>query len=100
MKGIYEQLNSVNKRFDAKSWHKWSSCTRYLSTLIAKNCEYTLKQAISLVGINIYEKLVKGYTEKQWGRPCNELPAATLKRLTVRLTYDNNYLETRVRVFP
>ena len=49
------------------------------------------EQAISLVGTDIYEKLVKGYTEKQWGRPCNELPAFIIKRLPVRFTYDNNY---------
>lgn len=49
------------------------------------------EQAISLVGIDIYEKLVKGYTQKQWGRPCTELPAFIIKRLPVRLTFDNNY---------
>ena len=53
-----------------------------------KNLE---EQAISLVGTDIYEKLVKGYTEKQWGRPCTELPAFIIKRLPVRLTFDNNY---------
>lgn len=49
------------------------------------------EQAISLVGTDIYEKLIKGYTEKQWGRPCTELPAFIIKRLPVRLTFDNNY---------
>ena len=49
------------------------------------------EQAISLVGRDIYEKLVKGYTEKQWGRPCNELPAFIIRRLPVRFVYDNNY---------
>ena len=53
-----------------------------------KNLE---EQAISLVGTDIYEKLVKGYTEKQWGRPCSELPSFIIKRLPVRLTFDNNY---------
>lgn len=53
-----------------------------------KNLE---EQAISLVGTDIYEKLVKGYTEKQWGRDCKELPAFIIKRLPVRLTFDNNY---------
>ena len=47
------------------------------------------KQAISLVGKDIYEKLVKGYTEKQWGRPCSELPPEIIRRLPVRFTYDN-----------
>lgn len=49
------------------------------------------EQAVLLVGKDIYETLIKGYTEKQWGRPCNELPAFIIRRLPVRLTYDNNY---------
>lgn len=49
------------------------------------------EQALKLVGRDIYEKLIKDYTEKQWGRPCRELPAFIIKRLPVRLTYDNNY---------
>lgn len=49
------------------------------------------EQAISLVGTDIYEKLIKDYTQKQWGRPCNELPEFIIKRLPVRFTYDNNY---------
>ena len=49
------------------------------------------EQAISLVGTDIYEKLIKGYTEKQWGRACGELPAFIIKRLPVRMTFDNNY---------
>lgn len=49
------------------------------------------EQAISFVGTDIYEKLIKGYTEKQWGRPCTELPAFIIKRLPVRWTFDNNY---------
>lgn len=51
------------------------------------------EQAISLVGKDIYEKLVKGYTEKQWGRPCRELPASIIKRLPVRMVFDNNYFD-------
>lgn len=53
-----------------------------------KNLE---EQAISLVGIDIYNKMIKGYTEKQWGRPCAELPVEIIKRLPVRFTFDNNY---------
>ena len=53
-----------------------------------KNLE---EQAISLIGRDVYEKLVKGYTEKQWGRPCDQLPAFIIKRLSVRLTFGNNY---------
>ena len=62
-----------------------------------KNLE---EQAISLVGTDIYEKLVRGYTEKQWGRPCNELPAFIIKRLPVRFTYDNNYFNALYQGIP
>ena len=58
------------------------------------------EQAISLVGTDIYEKLVKGYTEKQWGRPCTELPSFIIKRLPVRLTFDNNYFNARYQGIP
>ncbi len=58
------------------------------------------EQAISLVGTDIYEKLVKGYTEKQWGRDCKDLPAFIIKRLPVRLTYDNNYFNARFQGIP
>lgn len=58
------------------------------------------EQAISLVGRDIYEKLIKGYTEKQWGRDCTELPAFIIKRLPVRLTYDNNYFNDRYQGIP
>ena len=58
------------------------------------------EQAISLVGRDIYEKLIKGYTGKQWGRPCTELPAFIIKRLPVRFTYDNNYFNALYQGIP
>lgn len=58
------------------------------------------EQAISLVGTDIYEKLIKGYTQKQWGRPCTELPAFIIKRLPVRLTFDNNYFNALYQGIP
>ena len=58
------------------------------------------EQAISLVGRDIYEKLVKGYTEKQWGRSCTELPAFIIRRLPVRFRYDNNYFNDRYQGIP
>ena len=58
------------------------------------------EQAINLVGNTIYEKLIKGYTAKQWGRPCNELPAFIIKRLPVRFTFDNNYFNDRYQGIP
>ncbi len=63
----------------------------------AKNLE---EQAISLVGVDIYEKLIKGYTEKQWGRACKDLPAFIIKRLPVRYTYDNNYFNAAYQGIP
>ena len=62
-----------------------------------KNLE---EQAINLVGTDIYEKLVKHYTEKQWGRPCTELPAFIIKRLPVRLIFDNNYFNALYQGIP
>ncbi len=62
-----------------------------------KNLE---EQAISLVGTDIYEKLIKGYTEKQWGRSCDKLPSFIIKRLPVRLTYDNNYFNALYQGIP
>ncbi len=58
------------------------------------------EQAISLVGRDLYEKLVKGYTEKQWGRDCRDLPAFIIRRLPVRLTWDNNYFDARWQGIP
>ena len=62
-----------------------------------KNLE---EQAISLVGTDIYEKLIKGYTQKQWGRPCDQLPSHIIKRLPVRLTFDNNYFNALYQGIP
>ena len=62
-----------------------------------KNLE---EQAISLVGTDIYEKLIKGYTQKQWGRPCTELPSFIIQRLPVRLTFDNNYFNAHYQGIP
>ena len=58
------------------------------------------EQAISMVGTDIYNKLIKGYTEKQWGRPCTELPSFIIKRLPLRFTYDNNYFDDKYQGIP
>ena len=68
-----------------------------LNIIEPKNLE---EQALSLVGKDVYEKLVKGYTEKQWGRDCKELPAFIIKRLPLRFTYDNNYFNDRYQGIP
>ena len=65
--------------------------------LVPRNLE---EQALLLVGRDIYEKLVKGYTEKQWGRDCSELPAFIIRRLPVRLVYDNNYFNDKYQGIP
>ena len=62
-----------------------------------KNLE---EQALSLAGTDVYEKLIKGYTEKQWGRPCTELPSFIIKRLPFRFTYNNNYFNDRYQGIP
>ncbi len=67
---------------------------------ITKEPENLEEQAISLVGRDIYEALVRGYSEKQWGRPCRELPAFIIRRLPVRFTYDNNYFNDRYQGIP
>ncbi len=58
------------------------------------------EQAISLIGRDLFVKLIKGYTEKQWGRPCSELPASIIRRLPVRMIYDNNYFNDRYQGIP
>jgi UDP-galactopyranose mutase len=65
-----------------------------------ENPENLERQAISLVGFDIYEKLIKGYTEKQWGRPCKDLPAFIINRLPVRFSYDNNYFNSLYQGIP
>ena len=68
-----------------------------LNIVDPKNLE---EQALSLVGTDVYEKLVKGYTEKQWGRDCKDLPAFIIRRLPLRFTYDNNYFNDRFQGIP
>lgn len=68
-----------------------------LNIVEPKNLE---EQALSLVGKDVYEKLIKGYTEKQWGRDCKDLPAFIIKRLPLRFTYDNNYFNDRYQGVP
>ena len=70
---------------------------RELNIQEPKNLE---EQALSLAGRDVYEKLIKGYTEKQWGRDCRELPAFIIKRLPFRFTYDNNYFNDRFQGIP
>ena len=94
-------MNTFNKmwgvRTPAEAKAKIESQRQELGGKTPKNLE---EQAISLVGRDIYEKLVKGYTEKQWGRDCKDLPAFIIKRLPVRYTYDNNYFNDKYQGIP
>ncbi|MCR5316894.1 MAG: UDP-galactopyranose mutase [Treponema sp.] len=74
--------------------------TEQASEMAGKTPQNLEEQAISLVGRDIYERLIKGYTEKQWGRKCTDLPANIIKRLPVRLTFDNNYFNDRYQGIP
>ena len=71
-----------------------------IAQLSSKEPQNLEEQALSLVGPDVYEKLVKGYTEKQWGRDCKELPAFIIKRLPLRFVYDNNYFNDRYQGIP
>lgn len=74
--------------------------TNQIKDLNIKDPQNLEEQALSLVGTDIYEKLIKGYTEKQWGRDCKDLPAFIIKRLPVRFTFDNNYFNDAYQGIP
>ena len=86
-----------NIRTPQEAKEKIASQIAELSITDPQNLE---EQALSLAGTDVYEKLIKGYTEKQWGRPCTELPAFIIKRLPFRFTYDNNYFNDRFQGIP
>jgi len=92
-------MNTFNKMWGVTDPEKAGEIieTQRLKTDNPLNLE---EQALSLVGRDIYEKLIKGYTEKQWGRKCSELPASIIKRLPVRFTWDNNYFNDRYQGVP
>ena len=91
----FYQLWKVKTPKEAKE--KIKSQIQELNITKPQNLE---EQALSLVGTDIYEKLIKGYTEKQWGRKATELPAFIIKRLPVRFTYDNNYFNDKYQGIP
>ena len=94
-------MNTFNKMWGvvtpAEAQAKIEEQKREANITEPKNLE---EQAISLAGRDIYEKLVRGYTEKQWGRPCTELPAFIIKRLPLRFTFDNNYFNALYQGIP
>ena len=94
-------MNTFSKMWGIKTpkeaKEKIASQIKELNITDPKNLE---EQALSLVGRDVYEKLIKGYTEKQWGRKCEELPSFIIKRLPLRFTYDNNYFNARYQGIP
>ena len=94
-------MNTFNKlwgvRIPKEAQEKIEEQKKEFGIVEPKNLE---EQAISLIGKDIYEKLIKGYTEKQWGRDAKELPSFIIKRLPVRFTYDNNYFNDRYQGIP
>lgn len=94
-------MNTFNKLWNVKTP---AEAKKKIEEQISKSCikepSNLEEQAILLVGIDIYEKLVKGYTEKQWGKRATELPSFIIKRLPVRFTYDNNYFDDKYQGIP
>lgn len=94
-------MNTFNKMWGVKTPEEAKEEIRkQCSDNYVENPKNLEEQAINLVGRDIYEKLIKGYTEKQWGRPCSELPSFIIRRLPVRFTYDNNYFNDRCQGIP
>ena len=94
-------MNTFSKMWNIKTPAEAKEKIReQIASLEIKNPQNLEEQALSLVGTDIYEKLVKGYTEKQWGRDCKELPAFIIKRLPVRFTFDNNYFNDPYQGIP
>lgn len=91
----FSQLWGLRKPQDVKA--KIAEQIADLHITEPKNLE---EQALSLVGVDVYEKLIRGYTEKQWGRDCKDLPSFIIKRLPLRFTYDNNYFNDRYQGIP
>ncbi|MCF0155725.1 MAG: UDP-galactopyranose mutase [Veillonella sp.] len=93
-------MNTFAKMWGITYPHEAESIIQEQRQAISGQPQNLEEQAISLVGTDIYTKLIKGYTEKQWGRDCKELPAFIIKRLPVRYTYDNNYFNDRYQGIP
>ena len=93
-------MNTFSKMWNISTPKEAAMIISEQRRVVTGNPENLEEQAISLVGTDIYEKLIKGYTEKQWGRKCTELPAFIIKRLPVRYTYDNNYFNDPYQGIP
>ena len=93
-------MNTFNKMWGCRTPEEAKSIIEKQRAIIKELPKNLEEQAISLVGTDIYTKLIKGYTEKQWGRECKDLPAFIIKRLPVRYTYDNNYFNDLYQGIP
>lgn len=93
-------MNTFSKMWGIRTPAEAQAIIREQRSVIDHEPKNLEEQAIRLVGTDIYTKLIKGYTEKQWGRSCRELPAFIIKRLPVRYTYDNNYFNDRYQGIP
>ncbi len=93
-------MNTFNKMWGVRTPAEAKAKIEEQRSVIQGEPKNLEEQAIRLVGTDIYEKLIGGYTEKQWGRSCRELPAFIIKRLPVRFTYDNNYFNDRYQGIP
>lgn len=94
-------MNTFSKMWGiSKPWEAQEIIKKQIAELNIGEPKNLEEQALSLVGKDVYEKLIKGYTEKQWGRDCRDLPAFIIKRLPLRFTYDNNYFSDRYQGIP
>ncbi len=93
-------MNTFSKMWGIRTPAEAKAIIKHQCSEISGEPKNLEEQAIHLVGRDVYEKLVKGYTEKQWGRPCTELPASILRRLPVRFVYDNNYFNDPYQGIP
>jgi len=94
-------MNTFSKMWNIKTPQEAKTIiAKQIADLNIKEPQNLEEQALSLVGRDVYEKLIKGYTQKQWGRACTELPAFIIKRLPLRFTYDNNYFNDRYQGIP
>lgn len=94
-------MNTFSKMWNIRTPEEAKAIiAKQIASLDIKEPANLEEQALSLVGKDVYEKLVKGYTEKQWGRDCKELPAFIIRRLPLRFTYDNNYFNDRYQGIP
>ena len=93
-------MNTFSKMWGIRTPQEAETIINKQREVITREPQNLEEQAISLVGTDIYTRLIKGYTEKQWGRKCTELPAFIIKRLPVRYTYDNNYFNDRYQGIP